>query len=304
MAKEFKNFEAIKKSSEEFFVSQNLSALALGLIDFNRNEFKSFALGAPENVHFDLASLSKPLTNSVGAMAAPERLGPEMELLLNHEAGLPSWGLLPKTGWKDIISKYPISKSSTLYSDYSALRFMLEFNKGKGPSLHEVASKFWDEEVVFWKDLPMSALTVQNGTVNGGPNFRRVHDPNAATINDLVSHAGLFGSVRGVCKTLLNLDRELNLLSTMRELLSSPHGRFVKGWDTVADSGNTLAGNGASEHVFGHLGFTGTSIWIDSECKFGYTLLTNATKDYWYAKSELNQFRKNLGEFIWQSKAS
>ncbi len=66
---------------------------------------------------------------------------------------------------------------------------------------------------------------------------------------------------------------------------------------------NTLAGNGASDRVFGHLGFTGTSIWIDSACKFGYTLLTNATKDYWYAKKDLNQFRKNLGGLLWQDES-
>ena len=92
-------------------------------------------------------------------------------------------------------------------------------------------------------------------------------------------------------------------MSLMEKALSKSHPRFVNGWDTVADSSNTLAGNGAPESVFGHLGFTGTSIWIDSACKYGYTLLTNATKEYWYAKSELNKFRKNLGGLIWQSKA-
>lgn len=301
--------DKLKAHSTQFFKSQNLDALAIGVLDFKSGSFSSFQLDhfseeGGEPVFFDLASLSKPLVNSLGKFSAPERVSEEIALLLNHRGGLPAWGLLPRHGWKEILESYPIQESPTLYSDYSALRFMLEFNRSGQTSLREVASQTWDEEVVFWKDLTNHHTTVQNGFRNGRPNLRTVHDPNAFVINDFVSHAGLFGTVSGVCKTLLSFDKKYELLDSMKSSLEKSlddggHERFVHGWDTVADTSNTLAGNGCGKHVFGHLGFTGTSIWIDPAQKLGYVLLTNATKLFWHDKHELNLFRKSLGEFIW-----
>jgi len=60
----------------------------------------------------------------------------------------------------------------------------------------------------------------------------------------------------------------------------------------VLDTKLTLAGSRANLSTFGHLGFTGTSIWIDSERKVGTVILSNATQNYWYDKAELNKLRK------------
>jgi CubicO group peptidase (beta-lactamase class C family) len=79
-----------------------------------------------------------------------------------------------------------------------------------------------------------------------------------------------------------------------------PKHRFVNGWDRAQDLENTLAGTGCSEHTFGHLGFTGTSIWIDPVKKLGHVILSNATKLYWYDKQDLNNFRRLIGQRIWQ----
>ncbi|MBC77267.1 MAG: hypothetical protein CME64_14750 [Halobacteriovoraceae bacterium] len=299
--------EKIKQHCIESFKTQPGDALALGIIDFEKKEFKSFqieknkhqVIESSEKIFFDLASLTKPLTNSCGAFSNPEKLNTDMSLLLNHKSSLPAWGLLGKTTWKEQLLSYEIKKAETEYSDFGALRFMLEFNK-TGETLHKVAKKIWDEEVVFWTDLTVDHRTVQNGFVNGRPNFLNVHDPNAFNIKAETSHAGLFGTVEGVCKTLLNFDQNLDLLNKMNNELSNEHDRFVLGWDTVSDAQNPLAGNGCGERVFGHLGFTGTSIWIDPVKKLGHVLLSNTTKLNWYDKQELNKLRKSLGRFIWE----
>lgn len=297
----------LKKHFKTFLEKQKFDAIAFGKIDFTQNIFESFQiekmgsllLENEPHIFFDLASLSKPLNNGIAFLSEEQSITEDLSLVLNHKGGLPAWGLLPKNGWEDIINSFDIKPSETLYSDYSALRFMLEFNKLFPEGMKNKVKKYWDREIIFWKDLNKER-TVQNGFIKGKPNRGCVHDPNAYNLNTYVSHAGLFGSVEGVCKTLLKLNQQLDLVNKMNHELKKEHTRFVNGWDTVENPADTLAGNGCGPNTFGHLGFTGTSIWIDSDKKLGYVLLTNATKSYWFDKANLNQFRKELGEKIWQ----
>ena len=62
---------------------------------------------------------------------------------------------------------------------------------------------------------------------------------------------------------------------------------------------DTLAGNGCSQATAGHLGFTGTSVWIDFEKEVGHIILSNATQNYWYEKAGLNQLRRTIGQLVW-----
>ena len=47
------------------------------------------------------------------------------------------------------------------------------------------------------------------------------------------------------------------------------------GWDTPSLEGNSSAGDLFSKQSFGHLGFTGTSVWADKENQIIIILLTN-----------------------------
>ena len=47
------------------------------------------------------------------------------------------------------------------------------------------------------------------------------------------------------------------------------------GWDTPSQNGTSSAGDYFSKSTFGHLGFTGTSLWIDPEQDIIVILLTN-----------------------------
>ena len=63
-------------------------------------------------------------------------------------------------------------------------------------------------------------------------------------------------------------------LFTRRE--SSPAGTSrALGWDTP--SSPSQSGKYFSATSFGHLGYTGTSLWIDPERELSVTLLTNRT---------------------------
>ena len=300
----------LKNLCHQYLLNSNADCLAVGIIDFTSGKFESFELQTKESdskLYFDLASLTKPLTNSLGYFARSEIIDEKMLLLLNHRASLPAWGLLPRHNWREQILSYPIRESETLYSDFSANRFMLEFDKLSQQSLKETCKEFWDSEVCNWLELSAMNDSIQFpqcGFIQGHANFGSVHDPNAWNIKEFMSHAGLFATIDGVCKTLLNYEKKLQLLFRMQESLQSNqqtgNHRFVLGWDTPQGD-MSLAGTGRSDLTFGHLGFTGTSIWIDCQRKIGQVLLTNAVKLYWYDKKELNPLRRKIGQLVWES---
>ena len=63
-------------------------------------------------------------------------------------------------------------------------------------------------------------------------------------------------------------------LFTKREM--SPEGTTrALGWDTP--SRPSQSGAHFSSNSFGHLGYTGTSLWIDPERRLSITMLTNRT---------------------------
>ena len=47
------------------------------------------------------------------------------------------------------------------------------------------------------------------------------------------------------------------------------------GWDTPSQSGKSIAGDYFTPGSFGHLGFTGTSLWIDPNKEIIIVLFTN-----------------------------
>ncbi len=299
--------EKIITEALELMSNQHFDSLAFGVIDFKEQSFESFEIQAGvistrPYLYFDLASLTKPLTNSASILKAPSLLNNETLLLLNHKAGLPVGGLLSRKNWKQEVLSYPIIESPSLYSDYSSLRCMLEIEKISGKKLEELCSYYFDQELVHWKKLPENAFCPEYGIRNKKIICGEVHDNNCFNLGAFVSHAGLFSTVDGLCRSLLNLDKSVSLIKRINQEFESikPDDRFLLGFDRVMDPENTLAGKGCSLKTFGHLGFTGTSFWIDTEESIGTVILTNATQSYWYERSGLNLLRKSLGSSLWK----
>lgn len=289
----------LRKKLREELSQMPFDSLAYAQLDFNKKSFNTFEITPlGKEVYFDLASLTKPLTLSPYFLE--KKREDDLYLLLNHRASLPSWARLGHD-WKEQVLGYSIKESDTLYSDLSALRLMLEIEKKENKNLKDLCSSFYNKELLFWKDLDQNAVSVFTGFRKGHVISSQVHDDNAYTLNRFCSHAGLFGTIKGICKTLLNMDKTYDLLSKMKKTIADqePH-RFVLGFDTARDD-KGLAGKGHSPLTFGHLGFTGTSFWIDPESKKGVVLLTNVTQNYWYNREGLNKLRRNLASIVWSA---
>ncbi len=110
-----------------------------------------------------------------------------------------------------------------------------------------------------------------------------VHDENAAAMGGVAGHAGLFGtaeSVLAVSGAWLQayhgkgsiLNEELVRQFTTRQEPASGSS-WALGWDTP--SVPSSSGSCFSERSFGHLGYTGTSLWIDPLCELEVVLLSN-----------------------------
>ncbi len=289
----------LTKIFQEKLITQKFDCWGVGV--FNLNSSDIFFFESSKKIFFDLASLSKPLTLGVLYLENEKLFDEKLLSLLEHRAGLPSHGRLDQKTWKETILSYPIKQAETLYSDYSALRLMLELEKKMGVDLKKRVSKYWDEELLFWKDLKGTENTPVSGERGGHIISGEVQDDNAFVINDFVVHAGMFGTVEGLCKTLININQKLELKDKIFSVLSSENSeRFVRGWDRSKGK-NSLAGEGCSDQTIGHLGFTGTSFWIDLKSGIGYVFLTNYTKYCWYERTLLNNLRREIGTYIWKN---
>jgi len=282
---------------EQSFDPLGFDALSYALIDFNKMSFESATwlsgLKTDEKVTFDLASLTKPLTLAAYFHLNPQKLTSDFRLLLEHRGGLPSWGRLDQKTWRAQLLNYDISESEACYSDFGALRLMLEIEKKE--SLYESVKSFYDDELYFWKDLTLNDVIPATGYRKGERIIGEVNDDNCFVLNQFCSHAGLFSTVEGLSRTLLNLFKKVDIFGHMKKDYSH---RFQLGWDQARGE-HSLAGQGFSKGTFGHLGFTGTSLWIDPVTKKGWVLLTNATKEYWHHRSNLNELRRELGKISW-----
>ena len=291
--------EEIKKLSSEFLKEAPFDSLAYAFVDFKSGEFKSFDLSPFDETLFDLASLTKPLVLSLSYFLDKKIFNEDLLRLLEHRAGLPAWARLSRSNWREFVEAYQIKDSATLYSDLSALRLLCELEKKVGP-LKEYVEKFYKGEIFHWRDHPDRSRSPFTGVRFQKKIQGIVHDDNAYNLKSFLSHAGLFSSLRGLFQTLVLWNEKTDFIKKMDFYQKSRKGktRFALGFDTAGE--NSLAGVGCSERTFGHLGFTGTSFWIDPKQMKGQILLTNACYPYWFHRQKLNQFRRIIGNKGWQ----
>lgn len=113
-----------------------------------------------------------------------------------------------------------------------------------------------------------------------------VHDDNTYVLGGVAGHAGLFGTTRDVVTMgaywldALN-GRPTPLPGLKTEIVNRffsfshvPKISRVLGWDGVSPTGSST-GQFFSSAARGHLGFTGTSLWIDPKKELVVALLTN-----------------------------
>ena len=129
-----------------------------------------------------------------------------------------------------------------------------------------------------------------------------VHDQNAWFFGNICGHAGLFSTAEEVLKLALQfLAPSTSLL--LPETCSLFTTNYTPGLDQhrsfafeLASTPNSTAGARMSPESFGHLGFTGTSLWIDPVKERVFILFTNRTHQHGLPLANINPIRRRFNE--------
>ena len=235
-----------------------------------------------------------------------------LEALLTHRSGLADWGGLyldvPHGPGTAAARRWILSEASRrpaenepkgpLYSDLGYLIAGEVIARTAGEKLDRVVAKEITEPLGISNEMffpaalspDRRAQIVREAAPTEWCEWRgrlirgEVHGENSAASGGVAGHAGLFGTARGVAvfgRAALDalLGRGNLLPQQLMEYSLKPRdpddGATLRlGWDTKSAE-NSSAGRRMSARSFGHLGFTGTSIWCDPERDLVIVLLTN-----------------------------
>jgi len=221
-----------------------------------------------------------------------------VRMLLAHSSGLPAYEkLFLRVSTKDELLRecfsIPLRSAPGTRAEYSDIGFIL-----LGIALERIAGEPLD---VFCRREVFGPLGMSQTTFNppaawksripptaDDRTFRKriiqgeVQDENASVMGGVAGHAGVFSTASDLAifaHTLLRggapiVQRQTLEVFTRRE--TSPAGTSrALGWDTP--SAPSQSGKYFSASSYGHLGYTGTSLWIDPERQLSVILLTNRT---------------------------
>jgi CubicO group peptidase (beta-lactamase class C family) len=228
----------------------------------------------------------------------PRRREVTLRMLLAHSSGLPAYEKLflrAQTREDLLQSAYtaPLAAAPGVRAEYSDIGFII-----LGVVLERLADESLD---VFCQREIFGPLGMTHTTFNpttalkdsipptaDDRTFRHriiqgeVQDENASVLGGITGHAGLFSTAEDLAifaHAILNGGYPILRPSTI-ELFSrresAPEGTSrALGWDTP--SAPSQSGKYFSPRSYGHLGYTGTSLWIDPERQLSISLLTNRT---------------------------
>jgi CubicO group peptidase (beta-lactamase class C family) len=282
-----------------------------------------------------LLELDAPVSGAVPEFLTgndPRRCEVTFRMLLAHSSGLPAYEkLFLNVPGRDELLKaafsMPLTADPAQRAEYSDIGFII-----LGVALERVAREPLD---TFCRREIFGPLAMSNTTFNPPRELRakipptaderegdaspakprstfrkciiqgEVQDENAFVLGGAAGHAGLFSTAEDVARfahTMLSggspiLRPETIALFTRRE--GSPVGTSrALGWDTP--SAPSQSGTHFGPHSFGHLGYTGTSLWIDPDQQLSITLLTNRT---WpdCSKQAIKQVRPKVHDAIMES---
>jgi CubicO group peptidase (beta-lactamase class C family) len=279
----------------------------------------------PETL-WDLASLTKPMVTVQVALEAVSsrvlRLDDRVDdlpawvtvgNLLGHRAGLPAW--------KDLVEALPPPRHAgspeARYAVDALVRMAArEGDPGRGAEYSDLGyillGRFLEARLGASLDqlVPGFRPTSPERCAPTGPCPWRgrnlvgeVHDPNAWVMGGVAGHAGLFATAGEVGAWALGLERRVRGESTggradrvdpgvLRDFWDPSRrlGSWLLGWDTPSGEASS-AGRTATPSAVGHLGFTGTSVWIDRDPRLVAVLLTNRVALGAEAQPALRAFR-------------
>jgi CubicO group peptidase (beta-lactamase class C family) len=218
-----------------------------------------------------------------------------IRLLLEHRSGLPPdrplWRLAssPQEARRIVLSTAVDYKPGTryVYSDIGAmtLAFVVEHITGRpiDQFLHERVFEPLGMTNTFYRPADSLRDRVAPTEVTpprGYPLQGEVHDENAYALGGVAGHAGLFSTAQDLAvfaQMMLNGGDydgvRIVADSTVRLFTTRAAGNRALGWAMA--EGQWGSGEYLSDHAYGHVGYTGTSIWIDPDREMFVILLTN-----------------------------
>ncbi len=144
----------------------------------------------------------------------------------------------------------------------------------------------------------------------GQPLYGTVHDPNARLLGGVSGHAGLFANIYSI----LDIIHKLYLIYSglqenpcinpvlLRYFWRPVHpdlSTWAIGFDTKSLHGSS-AGTAFPMNSVGHLGFTGTSFWLDLDEGTGAAFLSNRTMSSLpNAQERLKKLRPQIHSLLW-----
>lgn len=267
-------------------------------------------LAAMSLVEAGSLDLDAPLGSVLGDALAPDKRGITPRLLLNHSSGLPAWrpfylGLEKeapferKASMRRRISEERLVSSPGTECTYSDLGFMmLEWiieTVANMPMTRFLEEKFYGplglDRMFLWTEGSAARFSKEQFSATEMCRWRgriirgETHDENAHAVGGYSGHAGLFGTAGAVfrlCSLLMDTyaGRRDDSLSpeTVRRFFKRQEAvrgsTWALGWDTPSPE-QSSSGHFFSKNSVGHLGFTGTSVWMDLEQEVMVILLTN-----------------------------
>jgi serine-type D-Ala-D-Ala carboxypeptidase len=207
-----------------------------------------------------------------------------------------------------------VKKGDHCYSDLGFMLLGLIIEEVTGKDLVELCEKLIFRPLGLHNKLIFPCSTKKNSLayVNTGNCLWSnkqlsglVHDDNCRAMGSVAGHAGLFGTLSGVvniCEELLSQWKERAehpaysnklLQESLKRVGSST---WSMGFDMVSPQGSS-AGKYFSKGSVGHLGFTGTSFWIDPENDCLAVLLTNRVC-YGGDNLKIREFRPALHDLL------
>jgi serine-type D-Ala-D-Ala carboxypeptidase len=229
--------------------------------------------------------------------------------LLAHSSGLPAYARLFETNRTpyallEACLSMALEASPGTRAEYSDIGFIL-LGKAIEVLTREPLDAFCNREI--FAPLALTATryrpppswrhlippTVDDQIFRGRIIQGEVHDENCFVLGSVSGHAGLFSNALDVLRFASHLlpsnadsaaqqlsrDEKLFAPATIETFASRQEppadSSRALGWDTP--SGESSSGRHFSPHSIGHLGYTGTSLWIDLVQGLAVTLLTNRT---------------------------
>jgi serine-type D-Ala-D-Ala carboxypeptidase len=248
----------------------------------------------------DRFNLDQPLVDLLPNFAGddPRRRLVTLRMLLAHSSGLPAYIKLFLTAHnrEELLHQalqVPLSADPGTRAEYSDIGFILlgeALERITGEPLDKFCKReiFRPLELMMMFNPPRHPYRAWSAPTEDDRTFRHrliqgeVNDENAFVMGGVAGHAGCFSSALDVsvfAHCMLQggsplVKKETLEIFTRRQ--DSPSGTSrALGWDTPSQP--SQSGKYFSSRSYGHLGYTGTSLWIDPDRQLSVTLLTNRT---------------------------